>query len=90
MFKAVGEQHLLIRTAGPKQEEAAQAAPSETTQGQATAQTQETGGGEKGSIAKALDRAEENNWVYGSVANALRNTGLISKADNLLSKLSGS
>lgn len=92
LFKAVGEQHQLIRPAGPEQAETVQAANGgasrEATQGQAAPQAQETGGGEKGPIAAALDRAEQNNWVYGSVANTLRQTGLITGLDNLLSKLS--
>ena len=94
LFKAVGEQNQLIRPAGPEQAETAQAAngeaPREAAQGQAAPQAKETGGGQKGTIAGALDRAEENNWVYGSVANALRQSGLVSRADELLSKLSGS
>ena len=89
LFKAVGEQHQLIRPAGPKQEETPQAtdgeAPREATQGQAAPQAQENGQGGKGPIASALDRAEQNNWVYGSVANTLRKTGLIAKLDELLS-----
>lgn len=93
LFRLVGEQNQLIRPAGPKQAEAAPAAdagaPREATQGQAAPQAQETGQGEKGTIAGALDRAEENNWVYGSVANTLRQSGLVAKADGLLSKLSG-
>lgn len=87
LFKAVGEQQQLIRPAGPEQAE--QEAPREAAQGQAASQAQETGQGEKGPLAGALDRAEENNWVYGSVANTLRGTGLVAKADQLLSKLSG-
>ena len=89
LFKAVGEQHQLIRPAGPEPQAAEQGAPREAAQGQAASQSQETGGGEKGRLAGALDRAEQNNWVYGSVANALRETGLVAKADQLLSKLSG-
>ena len=91
LFKAVGEQNQLVRPAGPEQAETAQAngeAPREAAQAQAP-QAQETGGGEKGTIASALDRAEQNNWVYGSVANTLRQSGLVAKADELLSKLSG-
>ena len=88
LFKAVGEQHQLIRPAGPEQAETTQAAdgeaPREATQGQAP-QAQETGQGGKGPVASALDRAEQNNWVYGSVANTLRKTGLIAKLDELLS-----
>ena len=93
LFKAVDEQHLLIRPAGPEQTKSTQAAeqkaPREAAQGQAAPQTQETGQAEKGRVASALDRAEENNWVYGSVANTLRETGLVAKTDELLSKLSG-
>ena len=93
LFKAVDEQQLLIRPAGPEQAESGQAAeqeaPAEAAQGQAAPQAQGTGGGEKGTLASALDRAEQNNWVYGSVANALRNSGLVAKADELLNKLNG-
>ena len=94
LFRSVGEQQQLIRPAGPKQAETTQAAEQEAsreaTQGQAASQAQENGQGQKGPVTSALDRAEENNWVYGSVANALRQSGLVAKADELLSKLSGS
>jgi len=34
-----------------------------------------------------MDRAQENNWVYGSVAEKARETGLLHKADEVLSKV---
>ena len=94
LFRSVNGQQL-IRPVGAGQAEAAQAtaeqeASSGAAQEQAAPQAQGTSQGQKGPIAGALDRAEENNWVYGSVANTLRQTGLVSKADELLSKLSGS
>jgi hypothetical protein len=36
-----------------------------------------------------LDRAQENKWVYDSVANKVRENGLADKADELLSRLTG-
>ena len=92
LFRSVNGQQL-IRPVGAGQAEAAQATAEQeksrgTTQGQAASQAQATSQGQKGPIAGALDRAQENNWVYDSVANTLRQTGLVSKADALLSKLS--
>ena len=92
LFRSVNGQQL-IRPVGAGQAEAAQATAEQeksrgATQGQAASQAQATSQGQKGPIAGALDRAQENNWVYDSVANTLRQTGLVSKADALLSKLS--
>ena len=89
LFRSVNGQQL-IRPVGAGQAEAAQATAEQeksrgATQGQAASQAQATS---QGTIAGALDRAQENNWVYDSVANTLRRTGLISKADALLGKLS--
>jgi hypothetical protein len=33
-----------------------------------------------------MDRAQENNWVYDSVATKARETGLVDKADEILDK----
>jgi hypothetical protein len=33
-----------------------------------------------------MDKAQENNWVYDSVAEKARETGLLDKADEFLSK----
>ncbi len=46
----------------------------------------ETPQGDKGPVARAMDKAQENNWVYGSVAEKARETGLVDKADGLLDK----
>lgn len=40
----------------------------------------------KGPIARAMDNAQENNWVYDSVAVKARETGLLDKADEILDK----
>ena len=78
---------VLVRPVGGGQEE--QAAPSGAEEAQAYAQAGGAGQAEKGPIARALDRAQENNWVYDSVANAIRENGLADKADGLLSRLTG-
>ena len=74
----------LARPTGGEQEEAAQA---ETSQAEQTApQTEAAHQGEKGPVTRVMDKAQENNWVYGSVAEKARETGLLDKADELLSK----
>ena len=85
LFRAVNGQQL-FRTAGGEPEEAAQEQPRASAGGQAAPQA---GQAEGGPVARALDKAQQNNWVYGSVANTLRETGLVARADELLSKLHG-
>jgi hypothetical protein len=41
---------------------------------------------EKGPVEKVLDKAQENGWVYDSVARQARERGLASKADELINK----
>ena len=41
---------------------------------------------EKGPVEKLLDRAQEDGWVYDSVAQQARERGLASKADELINK----
>ena len=41
---------------------------------------------EKGPVEKVLDKAQENGWVYDSVAQQARERGLASKADELINK----
>jgi hypothetical protein len=41
---------------------------------------------EKGPVEKVLDKAQENGWVYDSVARQARERGLTSKADELINK----
>jgi hypothetical protein len=43
---------------------------------------------EKGPVEKVLDKAQENGWVYDSVAQQARERGLASKADELINKAS--
>ena len=73
----------LIRPAGTGQAETAQ----ETGGTQAAQDPQGTGQGQKGPIASAIDRAQENNWVYPSMANAARERGLLDKADEVLGRI---
>ncbi len=95
LFSALNDQRL-IRPASAGQNGASQAAvqqkesgASTETQQASSSQASETSHGGKGPIAKAVDKAQENNWIYGSVANKARQTGLLDKADGLLSKLTG-
>ena len=95
LFKAFNEQRL-IRPVSAGQNGASQAtvqqeesgASAETEQA-SSPQASETPQGGKGPIDKAVDRTQENNWIYGSVANKARETGLVDKVDGLLSKLTG-
>ena len=50
---------------------------------QAEEQQEET---EKGPVEKLLDRAQEDGWVYDSVAQQARERGLASKADEVINK----
>ena len=47
-------------------------------------QAQEASQGEKGPVTRVMDKAQENNWVYDSVAAKARENGLLDKADELL------
>ena len=90
LFRALNEQPL-IRPVSAGQNGASQATAQQREPGASaeTKQASETSQGDKGPIAKAINRAQENNWIYGSVANKARETGLVDKADELLSKLTG-
>lgn len=78
---------VLVRPVGGGQEE--QEEPRGAEGAQASPQAGGAGQAEKGPIARALDRAQENKWVYDSVANKVRENGLADKADELLSRLTG-
>ena len=83
LFRAVNEQRLMgpVGTEPEGREEASGA-------WQAASQTEEAGWqGEKGPIARAVDRAQESNWVYPSMANAARERGLLDRADEVLSRV---
>ena len=95
LFRSLNDQRL-IRPVSTGQNGASQAAvqqkesgASTETQQASSSQASGTSQGGKGPIAKAVDKAQENNWIYGSVANKARETGLVDKADELLSKLTG-
>ena len=84
LFRAVNEQRLIGPVGGGQnsQEE------TQSTQGSQTA-TGATGAPQagKGPIATAVDKAEQNNWVYPSVAQMAREKGLLDKADAVLGRL---
>ena len=84
LFRAVNEQRLIGPVGGGQnsQEE------TQSTQGSQTA-TEATGAPQagKGPIATAVDKAEQNNWVYPSVAQMAREKGLLDKADAVLGRL---
>ena len=80
LFRALNEQRL-IGPVGGGQGESREAGGS-----QASSQA-EPNQGEKGPIARAVDRAQENNWVYPSMADKARERGLLDKADEVLDRL---
>lgn len=80
LFRAVNEQRLIGPVGGD------QGQPGEAGGSQAASQA-EPDQGEKGPIVRAIDRAQENNWVYPSMANKAREKGLLDKADELLNKV---
>jgi hypothetical protein len=81
LIRSVQEQQL-VRSVGGEQDEAAQ-----PVDGQEEGQAGQARQGEKGPISAAMDRAQENNWVYGSVAEKARKTGLLDRADKVFSKV---
>ena len=85
LARPVNEQPL-ARPAGGEQEEAAQAAPRGAEKAQTALQAQEASQGEKGPITRIMDKAQENNWVYDTVAEKARENGLLDKADDLLAR----
>ena len=83
LFRAVNEQRLI----GPVGAQDSQEEPEGAEGTQASSQAEGAAQGEKGPIAKAIDRAQENNWVYPSMANKAREKGLLDKADEVLSRV---
>ena len=83
LFRAVNEQRLIGPVGGGQEGQ-------EETQGTAGSQTAtqaaEASQGEKGPIARAVDKAQENNWVYPSMAEKAREKGLLDKADAVLNR----
>ena len=79
----------LARPVGAEQEEAGGEAEEEQLEEapqQEEASQPEAEEGEKGPVEKVLDKAQENGWVYDSVAQQARERGLVSKADELINK----
>ena len=84
LFRAVNDQRL-IRAVGTGSESQEGTAGSEEPR--AASGATETPQAEKGPIARAFDTAEQNNWVYPSMANAARERGLLEKADSVFSRV---
>jgi len=84
LFRAVNEQRLIGPVGGGQdsQEEPQRTGGSQTA-------TEATGApqAEKGPIATAIDKAEQNSWVYPSMAKMAREKGLLDKADEVLERL---
>jgi hypothetical protein len=88
LARPVNEQPL-ARAVGGEQEEASQAEGdgAEPRREERTAPGAEgSSQGEQGPVTRAMNKAQENNWVYDSVAEKARETGLLDKADEFLSK----
>ncbi len=83
LFRAVNEQRLI----GPVGAQESQEESNGAEGTQASSQAEGTAQGEKGPIARAVDRAQENNWVYPSMANMARERGLLDKADEVLDRV---
>ncbi len=79
LFRAVNEQRLIGPVGGGQESQAG----THGTEG-AQAESQQ---GDKGPIARAMDKAQENNWVYPSMADKAREKGLLDKADEVLTRV---
>ncbi len=86
LARPVGEQPL-ARSTGGEQEEATQAEGELEESPQAEEAPQpEAEEKEKGPVTRAMDKAQENNWVHNAVADKAREKGLLDKADEFLNK----
>jgi len=83
LFRAVNEQRLI----GPVGSQESQEEPDGAGGAQASSQAESAAQGDQGPIARAVDKAQENNWVYPSMADKAREKGLLDKADEVLSKV---
>ena len=83
LFRAVNEQRLI----GPVGGQASQKEPPGAGGAQTATQAEGANQLEKGPIARAVDRAQENNWVYPSLADKAREKGLLDKADEVLNRV---
>ncbi|MDQ3361082.1 MAG: hypothetical protein M3534_05350 [Actinomycetota bacterium] len=82
LFRAVNEQRLIGPVGGQESQEESNGA--EGAQAAPQAEPQQ---GDKGPIARAVDKAQENNWVYPSMADKAREKGLLDKADEVLNRV---
>ncbi len=85
LARPVNEQPL-ARPAGGEQAEAAKDDSHGAEEAQTVPQGQEASQEEKGPVTRIMDKAQENNWVYDTVAEKARENGLLDKADDLLAK----
>jgi len=81
LFRAVNGQQLM-RPVGGGQEE-----PHGAGESQSTSQAEGAQQGGEGPIARAVGKAQENNWVYPSMADKAREKGLLEKADQILDRV---
>ena len=84
LFRAVNEQRLIGPVGAQESQEESNGA--EGTQASSQAQGA-AAQGEKGPIATAVDKAEQNNWVYPSMAQMARDKGLLDRADEVLGRV---
>ena len=84
LFRAVNEQRLIGPVVAQESQEESNGA--EGTQ-EASSGAEGAAQGGKGPIARAVDRAQENNWVYPSMADKAREKGLLDRADEVLSRV---
>jgi hypothetical protein len=82
LFRAVNEQRLIGPVGGQDSQEEVQGTGGSQTATEATGAPQ----AEKGPIATAIDKAEQNNWVYPSMTQMAREKGLLDKADEVLER----
>ena len=85
LARPVNEQPL-ARPAGGEQAEPTQAESHGAEEAQTAPQAQEASQGEKGPVTRIMNKAQENNWVYDTVAEKARENGLLDKADDLLAR----
>ena len=84
LFRAVNEQRLIGPVGGGQD---SQEEPQGTGGSQTATEARGVPQAEKGPIATAIDKAEQNNWVYPSMAQMARQKGLLDKADEVLERL---
>ena len=86
LARPIRREQPLARPVSGEQEEATQAESHRVEEDQTAPQAEETRQEVKGPVTRIMDKAQENNWVYGSVAEKAREKGLLDKADELLNK----